>query len=591
MRHSRLPWETGGDARSERAAFEESAAMASAFGLAQAASYAFIASDGDGSITFVNRAAEDLFGYPPGQMTGRNIDVIVPDRFRASHEAGLARMVRNEPSRLAGKTIEVVAKRRDGSEFPAEFTLSVWQDGRGIGLGAILRDISEWRARDERLVQMAHHDQLTGLPNRAFFEEALQKQLDAGGPAAVLMLDLDGFKEVNDSWGHATGDAVLQTLAIRLPGRLPEGAVLARFGGDEFAVLLPGAGDPLTVSAAAGSLIEAFAAPLLVDDRIFHLGASIGGSVSPAHGERVGDLIGNADLALYRAKQEGKRRFRLFEPVMRSALLSRMAMQEDLRRAIENDEFVLHYQQQVDLRTQAVIGVEALLRWHHPRGGLLMPAAFLPQLEEHPLALDLGRWILDAACRQAKAWSDDGYRVKMGVNLFAVQVHAGRLEADVLDALSRHRLDPRMLELEVTETIALRAEGPMIAQFEALHRHGIGVAFDDFGTGYASLSSLKRFPLTRLKIDRGFIRDLTSDPHDAAVVRAIIQIGRDIGLDVIAEGIETPAQAARLLAMGCEQGQGYQYGKASPASEVVRSFATHDTTARAALRRATEGAG
>jgi|UPI0002F06C64 diguanylate cyclase (GGDEF)-like protein/PAS domain S-box-containing protein len=543
-------------------------AVAGAFGLAQAAAYAFIASGSTGQITFVNRAAEDLFGYPPGDMIGRNIDVIVPERFRASHEAGLARMIRNEPSRLAGKTIEVTAKRRDGTEFPAEFTLSVWRDHFGLGFGAILRDISEWRARDERLKQLAHHDTLTGLPNRACFEEALQKQLDAGGSVAVLMLDLDGFKEVNDSWGHDTGDAVLQTLAIRLPGRLPQGASLARFGGDEFAVLLPGLGDPLDVAAQATSLLDAFVTPLAVDGRTFHLGVSIGGGVSPAHGDAVGELIGNADLALYRAKQEGKRRFRLFEPVMRSLLLSRIAMQEELRSAARNHEFVLHYQPQVDLQTTAIVGVEALLRWQHPTRGLLMPDAFLSQLEEHPLVLDVGRWILNEACKQAKAWCGAGHRLRMGVNLFAAQAHAGTLEADVLEALNQHRLRPEVLELEVTETIALRADEAMLGQFEKLQRQGIGIAFDDFGTGYASLSSLKRFPLTRLKIDRGFVRDLLTDPHDAAVVRAIVQIGQDVGLEVIAEGIETSAQEATLLRMGCEQGQGYRYGKASPAAEI-----------------------
>lgn len=544
------------------------AAVAGAVGLAQAAAYAFITSDSTGRITFVNEAAEALFGYPSGEMVGGNIDLIVPERFRASHDAGLARMVRGEPSRLAGKTIEVTARRRDGAEFPAEFTLSVWRDRFGLGFGAILRDISEWRARDERLVQLAHHDTLTGLPNRACFEEALQKQLDAGGGVAVLMLDLDGFKEVNDSWGHGTGDAVLQALAIRLPGRLPKGACLARFGGDEFAVLLPGLGDPLGVSAHAASLLDAFATPVVVDGRTFHLGASVGGAVSPAHGDKVGDLIGNADLALYRAKQEGKRRFRLFEPLMRSALMSRMAMQEELRRAVMNNEFVLHYQPQVDLKTKAIVGVEALLRWQHPAGGLLMPGAFLQQLEEHPLVLDVGRWILDEACRQASVWRGAGLCLRMGVNLFAAQVYAGTLEADVLAALERRRLEPEALELEVTETIALRADGPMLAQFEKLHGRGIGIAFDDFGTGYASLSSLKRFPLTRLKIDRRFVRDLMTDPHDAAVVRAIVQIGGDVGLAVIAEGVETSAQAAMLLRMGCEQGQGYRYGKAMPAAEI-----------------------
>ena len=359
-------------------------------------------------------------------MVGKNVNIVVPERFRASHEAGMARMVRNEPSRMAGRTIEVTARRHDGSEFPAEFTLSIWRDRFGLGFGAIMRDISEWRARDERLVRLAHHDTLTGLPNRASFEETLDAKLGAEQAACVLMLDLDGFKEVNDSWGHGTGDAVLQTLAIRLPVWLVEDAILARFGGDEFAIMLPGTTDPLKVAACAASLLDAFAAPLCVLGHTFHLGVSIGGAISPTQGVSAGELIGNADLALFRAKQDGKRRFRLFQPEMRSALLSRLAMQTELRRAVEAGEFVLHYQPQVALDTRCINGAEALLRWQHPERGLLFPGAFLSQLEEHPLALDVGRWILDEACRQAAAWRDAGLPIRKNGRQFVYRPGAVR---------------------------------------------------------------------------------------------------------------------------------------------------------------------
>ncbi|GJD42400.1 putative signaling protein [Methylobacterium cerastii] len=253
---------------------------------------------------------------------------------------------------------------------------------------------------------------------------------------------------------------------------------------------------------------------------------------------------------------------------MRSALLSRLAMQSELRRAVAAGEFVLHYQPQVALENRCINGAEALLRWRHPERGLLYPGAFLPQLEEHPLALEVGRWILDEACRQAAAWRDAGLPIrKMGVNLFTAQVRSGTLTLDVADALQRHRLSPEMLELEITETIFLKVDEPVLRPFRDLHRRGVGISFDDFGTGYASLSSLKRFPLTRLKIDRGFVRDLMTDQHDAAIVRSIIQIGNDIGLDIIAEGIETADQEARLLEMGCKQGQGFLYAKALPAAQ------------------------
>ncbi|TXM90347.1 GGDEF and EAL domain-containing protein [Methylobacterium sp. WL116] len=548
-------------------------ALAGAVGLARAATYAFIANDGTGRITFVNEAAEALFGYGPGAMLGQNVDLVVPERFRPSHAAGLARIARNESSRMAGRTIEVTARRCDGSEFPAEFTLSIWRDRFGLGFGAIMRDISEWRARDEHLVRLAHHDTLTGLPNRASFEETLDARLAAGQATCVLMLDLDGFKEVNDSWGHGTGDAVLQTLAIRLPAWLDQDAIVARFGGDEFAVMLPGATDPLQVAASAAALLDAFAAPFCVLGHTFHLGASIGGAISPTQGLSAGELVGNADLALFRAKQDGKRRFRLFQPDMRSALLSRLALQSELRRAVAAGEFVLHYQPQVALDTRRINGAEALLRWQHPERGLLFPGAFLSQLEEHPLALEVGRWILDEACRQMAAWRDAGLPIrKMGVNLFTAQVRSGTLTSDVADALQRHRLSPEMLELEITETIFLKVEEPVLRPFRDLHRRGVGISFDDFGTGYASLSSLKRFPLTRLKIDRGFVRDLMTDQHDAAIVRFMIQIGNDIGLDIIAEGIETSDQEARLLEMGCKQGQGFLYAKALPAARFEDLF-------------------
>lgn len=554
----------------ERELDRPATAVSGAFGLARAATYAFITSDDRGRITFANEAAAALFGYSIDELMGANIDLIVPERFRASHEAGMARMARNEPSRLLGRTVEVMALRRDGSEFPAEFTLSMWRDHSGLGFGAILRDISEWRARDERLVQLAHHDVLTGLPNRACFEEALDARLAAGNAVGVLMLDLDGFKEVNDSWGHSTGDAVLQTLAIRLPAWLGEDAVLARFGGDEFGVILPDAGDPTTLAASATTLLDAFGAPLRVGCHIFHLGVSIGGAIGPMEGASAEELIGNADLAMFRAKQEGKRRFRPFQPALRSALLSRLAMRAELHEAAREGEFVLHYQPQVALDTGRIIGAEALLRWQHPQRGLLLPGAFLSHLEDHSLALEVGHWIVDAACRQAALWRDAGHPfLKMGVNLFAAQVRSRTLASDVADALQRHRLAPEMLELEITETIVLSVDEADLDQFRSLHRQGVGIAFDDFGTGYASLSSLKRFPLTRLKIDRGFIRDLMAERHDAAVVRAIVQIGNDIGLDVIAEGIETRDQEARLLEMGCQHGQGYLYGKAMPAPQLA----------------------
>ncbi|WP_246733302.1 EAL domain-containing protein [Methylobacterium sp. BTF04] len=552
-----------------RCAFERAAIA----GFAEASEYAFVSIDGDGTITFANRACEAIFGYEPGAMLGQDIDIIIPESFREAHKAGVARIATGKASKLAGQTIELNAQRRDGTIFPIEFSLSLWptQTGTGTGIGAIIRDISEWRARDATLIQMAHHDKLTGLTNRACFDEHLRAVLDAGGPATVLLLDLDGFKEVNDSLGHATGDALLQAVAVRLPICIEEGTIIARFGGDEFALLLPRGGGVQSANACAAAILTGFQAPFQICGHTFHVGLSIGAAIGNAHATTPDDLIADADLALYQAKRDGRRCMRLFAPAMRKAVLARRALHDELTRAVEGAQLVLHYQPQVNLRTGRVVGVEALLRWQHPERGLLLPGAFLSALEAHPLADPVGRWIIDEACRQAAAWRAARLPpVRVAVNLFDAQLKGGTLTKDVIGSLARYTLPPQTLEIEVTERIALRADDAILEPIRELHAHGVAIAFDDFGTGYASLSSLKRFPLTRLKIDRSFVRDVLTDRHDAEIIRAVLAMADSFGLDVIAEGIEQPEQEAILLAMGCREGQGYLYGRATTAQGVSK---------------------
>ena len=550
-----------------RAGFESAASM----GFAKAAEYSFIAVDGKGAIAFVNPAGEALFGYSPGEMIGQEIDIIIPEPFREAHKVGLARIAAGCPSKLAGRTMELTAQHRDGTIFPIEFSMSVWNDAAGIGIGAIIRDISEWRERDARLVQMAHQDKLTSLASRAFFDEQLQAALSGGQSATVILLDLDGFEEVTDSLGSSTGEALLKAVAVRLPSCVGPDTVVARFGGDEFGLLLRGAEDPIAAERCAAGLLESFQMPFQVSGHTFHVGLSIGAAIGTGAETTGDDLVADADLALYQARRDGRRCFRLFDPTMRSAVVARRALHDDITRGLEASEFVLHYQPQVSLESGRLIGVEALLRWQHPQRGLLMPGVFIDAVEAHPLAVSLGRWIVAEACRQAALWRSQMLPpIRIGVNLFGSHLRDGTLAQEVMAALSEHRLEPGTLEIEVTERIALQADDSILDPIRELHGHGVAIAFDDFGTGYASLSSLKRFPLTRLKIDRSFVRDILTDRHDAEIVRAILAMAESFGLDVIAEGIETREQEAILREMGCREGQGYLYGKAIEPDAVAR---------------------
>lgn len=545
---------------------------------AESTDLALMSTDENGTVLFVNRAAETLFGYAPEEIVGQSLNIIVPERFRDLHEAGFARLRSGAPSTLSGKTIELPALRRDGTEIPIEYSLSVWRGNAGFGVGAIMRDISERRQRDARLLRLAQQDPLTGLANRARLDERLAELIAAGRAVGVLMFDLDGFKVINDSLGHVVGDTLLQILAVRLLAALDAGALLARCAGDEFVVVLPDAVDVERMETCAAAILSALRTPFDVLGHSLIVGASIGGTLGPAHGTDGDELIASADLALHHARTDGGRRFRLFEPSMRDAVAEERALQVELRRAIDAAEFRLHYQPQVSLRTGAIVGAEALLRWEHPERGLLMPGAFLHGIEAGSLALHVGWWTLDEACRQAAEWRAAGLPpIRIGVNLFTAQFRAGTLVESVTEALGRHGLPPAALELEVTETIALQHDDSVLEPLRALHRLGVAIAFDDFGTGYASLSTLKRFPLTTLKIDRSFVKDLLRDEHDAAIVSAVLTMGRGLGLAVIAEGIETAEQEAALKAMGCSLGQGYRYGRAVPPAAFAEGLARVQT--------------
>lgn len=540
-----------------------------------------ICANADGQITFWNAASERLFGHCAAEALGRSLDLIVPERMRKGHDGGLRRVADGGKPRLVGTTVELVARRRDGSELPVELSLSMWQEDSGVSFGAILRDITERRANEERLFRLAHHDPLTELPNRTVLRQRVEQLARGVGAACLLLVDLDGFKHVNDDLGHAAGDAVLRQVAERLRACVRTTDTVARLGGDEFALLLLGVGDPLRAGEVAETVIRSISRPLVLGNHTVHVGASVGIAGYPGDGSTSDELLSSADLALYQAKSDGRHCHRVFTTELRQATDRARAYDNELRRAADQGEFEVFYQPQVRLADRVLVGAEALLRWRHPSDGLLSPAAFMSALENRPVSIDVGRMVLRTACAQAAAWRAGGAAAfRIGVNLFGSQFRAGSLVPDVADALLTSGLPPSALELEITENILLRHDEGMIAPLQELRARGVCIAFDDYGTGYASLSMLKRFPITRLKVDQSFVRSMCHSEEDAAIVRAVLYLGRAFGFSVIAEGVETEEQAERLMRKGCEEVQGYLYGRPMPAAEFTARFALSIPPAR-----------
>jgi diguanylate cyclase (GGDEF)-like protein len=458
---------------------------------------------------------------------------------------------------------------KDGHAVPLAWS-GVWSEPeqRHYFIG---RDMSEQRAAEERLRQLALFDPLTGLPNRASLQEDLGRHFEASElePVAVAIFDLDGFKDINDTLGHSVGDKLLDAVAgrIREAGR-EAGAY--RMGGDEFALVLRDCADTAEISARTQAVLKKLTERFQIDGHSLFISASAGIAIAPSDGRSVDELLSNAELALYDAKAAGGRTSRSFVPALRARAQSRRQLDVELRRACANSEFELHFQPQLSAADDSVVGAEALLRWRHPERGLLSPGSFIEALAESAVAGEVGNWILTTACQAAAQWRrDHGTELRIAVNLFPAQFRGGTLVADVERALAQSRLPAEALELEITENVALDRDDTVLAPLQALREKGIGLAFDDFGTGYASLSYLTRYPLTRIKIDRSFVQRIAEGarPEDTAIVRSIIAMATNLGLEVTAEGVETPAQARFLRAQDCHDLQGFLFSKPLPADE------------------------
>jgi diguanylate cyclase (GGDEF)-like protein len=432
-------------------------------------------------------------------------------------------------------------------------------------------DISDRKRAEQALHHLAHHDTLTALPNRLLLvgvlNQALERCRSAGESFALHFIDLDRFKNINDGFGHDHGDRLLKEVADRLVGAIRVGDIVARLGGDEFAVVQIGISSPDDAALCAERIIAAVARPVQIDRHWVIVGASVGITLAPRDGDVVEELLTNADLAVYRAKQEGRGCARFFAAEMQAFARESVLLEIDLRAAIDRQEFVICYQPEVDGRTGRIVGAEALLRWNRPGHGMVLPGAFLDLAEASGLIVPINRWVVQQACRQAASWAQAGIPTRVGVNLSSALFKAGSVKQLVLAALEASGLAPNLLELELTETTLLENQRDVASELRALRRLGVRIAVDDFGTGYSSLAYLQILPIDRLKIDRSFIQDLDTNADRAAIVDAVVGIGRSLRLEVLAEGVETETQLERVLSAGCEFVQGFYFSRAMPAEQ------------------------
>ncbi|RUP17416.1 EAL domain-containing protein [Methylobacterium sp.] len=534
-------------------------------------------------VLLLNRAGEELLGVPRADLIGRPAHTLFPIAgagSAADHEH-VSLLSDDGAARVEERMVDTPAH---GQRLLHIKRLAVADEaGRPQYFLGIAEDVTERRAVEARIAHMAHHDPLTDLPNRAYFRERLCAVLAQhhrrAEKAAVLCLDLDGFKGVNDTLGHAAGDALLCAVADRLRHTVREDDMVARFGGDEFAILQASAPSPDAAGQLAARLIEHLSKPFSILGQDVLIGASLGIAMLPGDGTTPDPLLNNADLALYQAKAERRGTFRFFEPEMNAQIQARRALERDLRAALSAGALELYYQPLLNLQENRINACEALLRWRHPERGFVSPAEFIPIAEETGLIVPIGEWVLREACREAATWPGE---IKVAVNLSPVQFRQQSLVQSVVSALASAELDPRRLELEITESVLLADSDANLAVLHRLRDLGVRIAMDDFGTGYSSLSYLRSFPFDKIKIDQSFVRELGMNRHCAAIVRAVAGLGADLGITTVAEGVETAEQRDRLQQEGCDEMQGYLFSRPLPVAALRQLIAETERTAQAA---------
>jgi diguanylate cyclase (GGDEF)-like protein len=507
----------------------------------------------------------------PSELIGKFPNVLLGDIARSDQRAGapVGKLTRLLAQRSAFRDL-VIPVTVGGEERSWALTGKPILDKAGnfVGYHGVGSDITTARRSQEQIAFLARHDSLTKLPNRVLFNEVMHAACarceDHG--MALLSLDLDDFKLVNDTMGHATGDGVLIAVAERIRGCVRDIDTAARLGGDEFAIIVASA-DLDEIAAVARRLIDRISRPFHFDGRLVEIGISIGISISPKDGATPTRLLKNADLALYRAKADGRGVWRFYDPAMDERMQDRRTLQSDLRQALARGEFALDYQPIIDLASNRIVAAEALLRWHHPDRGLLPPASFIPLAEDAGIITAIGAWVLREACATAALWPED---MRVAVNLSPTQFRDAGLVETVDRALHESGLEPNRLELEITETTVLETNSATVDALWKLHGRGVRIALDDFGTGYSSLSYLRRFPFDKIKIDRSFIRDLGHEKDDSSIILAIIGLADSMNMAVTAEGVETAEQAALLTSYGCAQAQGYLFCRPVEPAELIR---------------------
>jgi len=542
---------------------------------------AVISSDARGHVTYINAVAEGLTGWSQEEAAGRPLaDVFrimtVDSRETAQDPMGLA-MRENGTVSLTPNCILI---RRDGVEVGIEDSAAPIHDRRGNVTGAVMvfRDVTAARALSLRMSHLAQHDGLTDLPNRMLLNDRLSQAMASahrhGKKLAVLYLDIDRFKHVNDSAGHTAGDRLLKSIATRLLECVRSSDTVSRLGGDEFVILLSEVAHARDAAMAAEKMLAALSEAHRIDQLELHTSVSIGIVTYPGDGATAEVLLKNADTAMYRAKDCGRNNYQFFKAEMNRNVLERQNLEGDLRHALERREFLLHYQPKVNLQTGEITGVEALLRWRHPTRRLIRPSRFISIAEDSGLIVPIGKWVLAEGCRQAKAWQDAGLApLRISINVSTVELRAKHFVAGVRSILADTGLPGRYLELEITETFLMQDAMSTAMVLRELKDMGIQLALDDFGTGYSSLSYLKRFPIDTLKIDHSFVRDVTTDTDDAGIVSAVVNMGESLHMQVVAEGVETREQCAFLRNQQCPEAQGYYFGEPMIGEDVADLFA------------------